>query len=118
MIKQEELQNNRIDYQFGDKKVVVVESHNYVLPVWAEYCSKLKKEYRLITLDYHMDTRPIFSQYAYQACNGDMAKVNEYTVQRKIYDNYIKHKYDTNKIEELSEKYVYHDEHISVGYNL
>lgn len=114
MIKQEELQNNRIDYQFGDKKVVVVESHNYVLPVWAEYCSKLKKEYRLITLDYHMDTRPIFSQYAYQACNGDMAKVNEYTVQRKIYDNYIKHKYDTNKIEELSEKYVYHDEHISV----
>ena len=62
--------------------------------------------------------RPIFSQYAYQACNGDMAKVNEYTVQRKIYDNYIKHKYDTNKIEELSEKYVYHDEHISVGYNL
>lgn len=40
------------------------------------------------------------------------------TVQRKIYDNYIKHKYDTNKIEELSEKYVYHDEHISVGYNL
>lgn len=43
---------------------------------------------------------------------------NEYTVQRKIYDNYIKHKYDTNKIEELSEKYVYHDEHISVGYNL
>lgn len=78
MIKQEELQNNRIDYQFGDKKVVVVESHNYVLPVWAEYCSKLKKEYRLITLDYHMDTRPIFSQYAYQACNGDMAKVNEY----------------------------------------
>ena len=118
MIKQEELQNNRIDYQFGDKKVVVVESHNYVLPVWAEYCSKLKKEYRLITLDYHMDTRPIFSQCAYQACNGDMAKVNEYTVQRKIYDNYIKHKYDTNKIEELSEKYVYHDEHISVGYNL
>ena len=118
MIKQEELQNNRIDYQFGDKKVVVVESHNYVLPVWAEYCSTLKKEYRLITLDYHMDTRPIFSQYAYQACNGDMAKVNEYTVQRKIYDNYIKHKYDTNKIEELSEKYVYHDEHISVGYNL
>ena len=57
-----------------------------------------------------MDTRPIFSQCAYQACNGDMAKVNEYTVQRKIYDNYIKHKYDTNKIEELSEKYVYHDE--------
>ena len=104
MIKQEELQNNRIDYQFGDKKVVVVESHNYVLPVWAEYCSKLKKEYRLITLDYHMDTRPIFSQCAYQACNGDMAKVNEYTVQRKIYDNYIKHKYDTNKIEELSFK--------------
>mgnify|MGYP001016635690 CR=1 FL=1 len=50
MIKQEELQNNRIDYQFGDKKVVVVESHNYVLPVWAEYCSKLKKEYRLITI--------------------------------------------------------------------
>lgn len=106
MIKQEELQNNRIDYQFGDKKVVVVESHNYVLPVWAEYCSKLKKEYRLITLDYHMDTRPIFSQYAYQACNGDMAKVNEYTVQRKIYENYIIDEYSKLENQELKEDFM------------
>ena len=118
MIKQEDLINNRVDYKFGNKIVSIVESHNFVLPVWAEYCSKQKSEYRLITVDYHMDTRPIFSQYAYKACNGDIAKVNEYSIQREIYNKYIIHKYDSNMIEEMTRKYVYHDEHILVGYNM
>lgn len=118
MIKQEDFINNRVDYKFGNKKVTIVESHNFVLPVWAEYCSEHKNEYRLITIDYHMDTRPIFSQYAYKVSNGDIAKVNEYSIQRKIYNKYIMHKYDSNMIEEMTRKYVYHDEHILVGYNM
>lgn len=65
-----------------------------------------------------MDTRPIFSQYAYRKCNGDMARVNSYEEQRKIYEMYIKHKYDIDKIEEMTKLYVFHDEHISVGYNM
>lgn len=60
MIRQENLENNRKNYLFEKKKVSVVKSHNFVLPVWAEYCAITKKEYRLITFDYHMDTRPIF----------------------------------------------------------
>ena len=117
-MKQEDFQYNRVDYEFGDKKVVVVESHNYVLPVWAEHCAKTKREYHLITLDYHMDTRPIFSRYACKVCDGDIAKVNSYEVQRQIYDAYIKHLYNSKKIEEMTRLYVYHDEHISVGYNM
>lgn len=118
MIRQENLENNRKNYLFEKKKVSVVKSHNFVLPVWAEYCAITKKEYRLITFDYHMDTRPIFSQYAYRKCNGDMARVNSYEEQREIYEKYIKHKYDIDKIEEMTKLYVFHDEHISVGYNM
>ena len=118
MIRQENLENNRKNYLFEKKKVSVVKSHNFVLPVWAEYCAITQKEYRLITFDYHMDTRPIFSQYAYSKCNGDMARVNSYEEQRKIYEMYIKHKYDIDKIEEMTKLYVFHDEHISVGYNM
>ena len=118
MMQQEDFENNRKDYLFNKKKVSVVKSHNFVLPVWAEYCAKNQKEYRLITFDYHMDTRPIFSQYAYKKCNGDMARVNSYEEQRKIYEKYIKHKYDLDKIEEMTRLYVYHDEHITVGYNM
>ena len=117
-MKQENLQNNRVDYAFGSKKVVVVESHNFVLPVWAEYCSNTKQEYRLVTIDYHMDTRPIFSQYAYKACNGDLVKADSYVVQKEIYDTYMKHQYDPRKIEEMTRLYVFHDEHILVGYNM
>lgn len=118
VIKQEEFTYNRKEYQFCNKKIVIIENHNFVLPTWAEYCAKLEKEYRLITIDYHMDTRPIFSRYACQVCNGDIVKVNDYIVQRELYDKYIKYKYDFLKIEELARKYVYHDEHIMVGYNM
>ena len=89
MIRQENLENNRKNYLFEKKKVSVVKSHNFVLPVWAEYCAITQKEYRLITFDYHMDTSPFFSQYAYRKCNGDMASVNSYEEQRKIYEMYI-----------------------------
>lgn len=41
MIKQEDFINNRVDYKFGNKKVTIVESHNFVLPVWAEYLWKV-----------------------------------------------------------------------------
>ena len=41
MIKQEELQNNRIDYQFGDKKVVVVDER-VIIRTKLEKPSKIK----------------------------------------------------------------------------
>lgn len=115
---QEDLKNNKRVYVIGNKKVVVVKSHNFVLPIWAEHCSKTEREYRLITFDYHMDTRPIFSQYAYKKCNGDMARVNSYEEQRKIFNKYIKCKYDVDSIEEMTKLYVYHDEHIETAYNM
>lgn len=67
-MKQEELQNNRKDYEYGCKKVSVVDSHNYVLPIWAEYC--------------------------------------------------VKDPYNIKNIEEMTAKYVYHDEHIMTAWNL
>ena len=39
MIRQENLENNRNNYLFEKKRVSVVKSHNFVLPVWAEYCA-------------------------------------------------------------------------------
>jgi hypothetical protein len=117
-MRQEDFENNRKDYLFKNKKVSVVKSHNFVLPVWAEYCATTQKEYRLITFDYHMDTRPIFSQYACRKCNYDMAKVDSYEEQKKVFNKYVKDKYNVNKIEEMTKLYVFHDEHISVGYDM
>lgn len=117
-MRQEVFINNRTDYTVGCKKVSVIDNHNFALPIWAEYCAKTEKEYRLITFDYHMDTRPSFSQYAYRKCECNMTKVNSYVEQDKIFEKYIRFKYDVQKIEELAERYVYYDEQIMVAYQM
>ncbi len=116
-MKQEELQNNRKDYEYGCKKVSVVDSHNYVLPIWAEYCAKEKIEYRLITLDYHADTMPCYNRYSFnmQSIN---ASVDHNEEKERIYNRYVKEPYNIKNIEEMTAKYVYHDEHIMTAWNL
>lgn len=117
-MEQNELEYNREDRCFGKKDIVIVENHNYVLPAWVKWCSEIGTEIRLITFDYHMDTRPSYSHYAYKKSGGDMAKVNSGIEQVKVYEKYMKDKYNSVNIEEMVTDYVYHDEHISVAYDM
>jgi len=50
----------------GDKKIVVVDDHQYALLAWAKLFQKTQKSCALVSIDYHPDTNPPFWLYAYQ----------------------------------------------------
>ena len=56
--------SNLQTYSLNDKHVHVVDEHNFVLPLWANFSISNKKKYSLVTLDFHTDTKPAFNRYA------------------------------------------------------
>lgn len=50
----------------GDKKISVVDEHQYAILFWAEKALEIGKPLTLISIDYHPDTNPPFWMMAYQ----------------------------------------------------
>lgn len=48
----------------GGKPVYIFEKHNFALIPWAQIAAETPEPVRLLTLDYHTDTRPAFVGYA------------------------------------------------------
>jgi len=101
-----------------DKKVYIVDQHQYTLPIWA-YESLIKNmSFELVSIDYHPDTNPPFWQEAYyEAIIKDDEKVEELT--KKIIQRKIK---EINPME-ISEiinlpKHLSNDEHINTAIQL
>ncbi|HBJ2614745.1 TPA: UPF0489 family protein [Clostridium botulinum] len=65
MLREGQISNLRI-LCINNKKVYIVDDHNYVLPIWSYYSLQNDYKYDLITLDYHADTIIGFNDYAYE----------------------------------------------------
>ncbi|NDU85872.1 MAG: hypothetical protein G3H99_04585 [Ferrovum sp.] len=63
----------------GGKPVFVFERHNYALIPWARIARANRGAVRLLTLDYHTDTRPAFVGYACQQFRHHIAKPEEWS---------------------------------------
>jgi hypothetical protein len=86
------------------KSIFIVENHQEVLPIWAEYYLKNRKSYELITLDYHADSIRAFNDYAYalSVARSDygFADIDIATeIQEEIIDN-LRENLSTEVIEE------------------
>ena len=59
------------------KKVCIVDSHNYVFPIWAQhYYLNCEKPCNLITFDFHSDTMKSFLRYIFK--NNSKLDLNDY----------------------------------------
>jgi len=45
-----------------NKPVYIFENHNMALPVWGTFANRNNYSYKLITFDYHTDSRPLFNK--------------------------------------------------------
>jgi len=53
-------------YDIGQKKLTIVDHHQYAIIPWAEKVLEDKKSMTLISIDYHPDTNPPFWLYAFE----------------------------------------------------
>jgi len=86
-------------YNIREKKLTIVDHHQYAIIPWAEKVLEHKKPMMLISIDYHPDTNPPFWLYAFEkaiAYNPDReeALVEEYV-------QHIMKTIDRNQIESL-----------------
>lgn len=106
--------SNLQTYSINNKHVHVVDEHNFVLPLWANFSISNNKQYSLVTLDFHTDTKPAFNRYACLQKKGEMFNVwNEF---RKSYIKDINQK-DINTVIEAT-KNLANDEHIYAALDL
>ncbi len=79
MMKNEEFSGLK-NISIKDKKVYIVDQHQYTLPLWAYESIIRGEEYVLVSIDYHPDTNPPFWQKShYQAIMKDDKNVEQLT---------------------------------------
>lgn len=79
MFKENQFSSLKI-LEIENKKIYVVDRHQYTLPIWAYNSLLNNKSYILVSIDYHPDTNPPFWQEShYKAILKDDEKANELT---------------------------------------
>ena len=56
-------------HYINEKPVVIIDEHNWVLPVWGTYANRLEQPMNLITFDTHTDTHAPFLRYLRSECD-------------------------------------------------
>lgn len=98
----------------GGKPVSVFERHNYALIPWARIASASTGPIRLLTLDYHTDTRPAFLGYACQQFPAHHVAAQE-EWRPLASDEIAAIRVEDDKSVELAVTRLRHDEHIDAA---
>lgn len=110
--------SNLKNLNIKDKKIYVVDQHQYTLPIWAYECIKRDENYVLVSIDYHPDTNlPFWQKSHYKAIMKDDERVEVLT------ELFIKERLksiDSRNIQKIIElpKDLNNDEHINTAFAL
>lgn len=96
----------------NEKEVYLVDSHEYVLPIWANYAISNHLQYSLVTFDYHTDTRLPFTKFA---CTN-ISRTNSFPDREKFRAEHIK-KINAQSVIDIvnATKNLCNDEHIQAA---
>ena len=114
MIKDGDFSNLKI-LNIEDKKVYVVDQHQYMLPLWAYESIIGDENYVLVSIDYHPDTNPPFWQKShYKAIMKDDKRVEALT---ELFINERLKSIDSKNLQKIIElpKDLNNDEHINTA---
>jgi len=114
MIKDGDFSNLKI-LNIEDKKVYVVDQHQYMLPLWAYESIIGDENYVLVSIDYHPDTNPPFWQKShYKAIMKDDERVEALT---EIFIKERLKSIDSKNLQKIIElpKDLNNDEHINTA---
>lgn len=115
MFQQKDFSNLKI-LKINQKKIFIIDKHQYSLPIWGYFSNKNNKSYTLVSIDYHPDTNPPFlqsSQYQASLKHGGEKLINK-IINKKI--NSI-NKYNIENLIKKTDN-LSNDEHINTAIRL